>query len=248
MNRSLALACFVALAFACEDNREPRDAGSEHDAGRARDGGSTPDGGAEVLYAPSGFVVSPFLSETPTREFAQMPAPGSAIEAGRDYQLVFETDVGRIVMDVFEDQTPITAESMVWLARHRFYDGIAFHRVIEGFMAQTGDPNTLGEDRESWGSGGAGYEFGLEIVAALRFDRAGVVGMARTADPNTNGSQFFITIAAASHLDGMYTVFGEVTEGLDVLDEIERSPAPAYPPPTTPSRIVRAYAVDRAAP
>ena len=165
---------------------------------------------------------------------------GQAVEAGQDYYAVLETDVGIIVWDLHEADTPITVNSFVWLALHHYFDGIAFHRVIDGFVAQSGDPNTLSGDRSTWGLGGPGYSFGVEIVASLRYDAAGVVGMARTADPNSNGSQFFITLAATPNLDGQYTIFAGVTEGLDVLPSIVRGE-----PPATPTRMTRVYIVEK---
>ena len=116
--------------------------------------------------------------------------------------------------DLFEVETPVTVNNFVFLARHRYYDGIVFHRVLDGFMAQTGDPTGTG-------TGGPGYRFDDEIVASLTHDGAGVLSMAN-AGPGTNGSQFFITFAATPWLDGLHTVFGRVIDGLDVLDAITR--------------------------
>jgi peptidylprolyl isomerase len=192
---------------------------------------------AAPYQVPPGYTLVPFLSADAEHSFA---AAGMATEAGRDYQAVLETDAGVIVIDLSEAETPITVNSFVWLALHHFFDGIAFHRVIDGFVAQGGDPNTLGDDRASWGSGGPGYSFGLEIVPSFTYDGPGVVGMARASDPNSNGSQFFITLAAAHNLDGMYTIFGHVTTGLDVLPQLQRGE-----PPATPTRMQRVYIVEK---
>jgi peptidylprolyl isomerase len=129
----------------------------------------------------------------------------------------------------------------VWLALHHYFDGIAFHRVLDNFMAQTGDPNTLSPDTSQWGFGGPGYMFGLEIVPGLTYDAAGVVGMARTNDPNTNGSQFFITFNATPSLTGQYTIFAKLTEGFNVLQIIVRGE-----PPAVPTRMQRVYIVEKA--
>jgi cyclophilin family peptidyl-prolyl cis-trans isomerase len=153
---------------------------------------------------------------------------------------VIETDVGTMVLDLFEDDTPITVNSFVWLALHHYFDNIAFHRVIEGFVAQGGDPNTIDLDPSTWGVGGPGYSFGLEIVATLHYDAAGVVGMARSSDPNSNGSQFFITLAPQPSLDGNYTIFARLSEGDPVLALIARGE-----PPVTPTRMTRVYIVER---
>jgi cyclophilin family peptidyl-prolyl cis-trans isomerase len=104
--------------------------------------------------------------------------------------------------------------------------------------AQGGDPNTVDKPPNTWGTGGPGYMFGLEIVPALNFDSRGILGMARTMDPNSNGSQFFITLAAATNLDGMYTVFGKVVEGDAVLDMIKRGMGATFTDPTR-MQIVR---------
>ncbi len=196
-----------------------------------------PDLASAPYHLPSGYSLTPFLSTDPQRSFT---AAGTATQPGKDYQAVLETDAGIMVIDLAESETPITVNSFVWLALHHFYDGIAFHRVIDQFMAQTGDPNTLTDDRASWGSGDPGYGFGLEIVPSFTYDGAGVVGMARTSDPNSNGSQFFITFAAAHSLDGMYTIFGHLSEGLDVLPNIARGE-----PPATPTRMQRVYIVEK---
>ncbi len=186
-------------------------------------------------YLPTGFQLAPFLSSTPVYEFT---SASPATDAGKDYFAVLETDVGRIVFDLYETQTPITVNSFVFLARNHFFDGQAFHRVINGFVAQGGDPNSLDPDSSSWGLGGPGYMFGTEIVSSLQFDSAGVVGMARGSSMNSNGSQFFITLAAAHSLDGQYTVFAKVTEGADLFSQIVRGE-----PPDNPTRMTRVYII-----
>jgi peptidylprolyl isomerase len=186
-------------------------------------------------YTPAGYTLVPFAGDTAQHDF---PAADNVLEAGKDYQAVLDTDAGRLVLDLHESQTPITVNSFVFLSLHHFFDGIAFHRVIDNFVAQGGDPNTISGDPGTWGTGGPGYKFGLEIVSTLKFDQAGVVGMARTNDPNTNGSQFYISLAATPSLDGKYTVFAKVVEGLDVLPKIARGE-----PPATPTRMTRVYIV-----
>lgn len=132
----------------------------------------------------------------------------------RDYAAVIETNRGVIVVDLYQDETPITVNNFVFLALHRYYDGIVFHRVLDGFMAQTGDPTGTG-------TGGPGYRFEDEIVPALRHDARGVLSMAN-AGPGTNGSQFFITFVETPWLDGNHTVFGRVLSGDEVLDDLTR--------------------------
>jgi cyclophilin family peptidyl-prolyl cis-trans isomerase len=144
--------------------------------------------------------------------------PSGALDTSKAYTARFKTERGDITVKLFADQAPLTVENFVNLARARFYDGTTFHRVIPGFMAQGGDPTGTGR-------GGPGYEFGDEFSPALRHDGAGVLSMAN-AGPGTNGSQFFITFGATPHLDGKHSVFGRVTDGMDVLLSIrERDPS-----------------------
>lgn len=193
------------------------------------------------LVAPDGYSVTAYLSQEPVRSFKEATY---VLKDKTDYAVVMETDVGRMVLDLYEDDTPTTVNSFVWLTLHRYYDGIAFHRVVEGFVVQGGDPNTLNADPGSWGQGGAGYEFGLEIRTKYKYDAKGVLGMARTQDPNSNGSQFYITLAPTPNLDGQYTIFGKVIEGLDVLDKVQRSVGEA--PPATPTRMTRVFIIEKA--
>ncbi|MGQ0602775.1 MAG: peptidylprolyl isomerase [Anaerolineales bacterium] len=134
-----------------------------------------------------------------------------------------DTDKGKIVIELFAKEAPITVNNFVFLARQGFYDGITFHRVIPGFMAQGGDPTGTG-------SGGPGYMFGDETDNGLVFDQPGLLAMAN-AGPGTNGSQFFITYADTSWLNGNHTIFGKVTNGLEVaLSLAERDPEQATTP------------------
>jgi cyclophilin family peptidyl-prolyl cis-trans isomerase len=126
---------------------------------------------------------------------------------------VIETNKGTFKFELLSDIAPGTVQNFVKLAKKGFYDGTIFHRVIRGFMMQGGDP-------EGTGSGGPGYTIKAEF--SKRKHVAGTVAMARTADPNSAGSQFYVCFAPAPHLDGQYTVFGQVTEGMDVVREVEK--------------------------
>ena len=150
------------------------------------------------------------LEKLEDRQF-QSPPP-EVIDPFRRYTATLRMARGEIVIELFAEQTPITVNNFVFLARAGWFDGVMFHRVIPGFVAQSGDPS-------STGFGGPGYTIRDEIVEGLQFDAAGYVGMAN-AGANTNGSQFFITLAAAPDLSGKYTLFGKVTRGLDVLTKI----------------------------
>ena len=139
--------------------------------------------------------------------------------AERDPESTLYMDLshGRVVIELRPDLAPNHVARVKELAREGFYDGTPFHRVIEGFMAQGGDPTGTG-------TGGPGYQFGDEFHPELRHDAPGILSMAN-AGPGTNGSQFFITYGPTPHLDNKHSVFGRVTEGLDVLRSLrERDP------------------------
>ena len=186
--------------------------GGDMTGGDTTGGSSEVSGGSPQVEVPEGYTVTPYLSEAQQRTFSE---PEQVLEENTDYAAVIQTNEGTLIADLYEDRTPETVNNFIFLARNRYYDGIVFHRVLEDFMAQTGDPTGTG-------TGGPGYEFGLEVQEDLGFDEAGVLGMARTADPDSNGSQFFITLTGAPHLNGEYTVFGNVTEGIGVLNSIQR--------------------------
>ena len=136
-------------------------------------------------------------------------APDMTIDPDNEYHAIFKTEKGDMRIRLFTQDAPVTVNNFVFLARDGFYNDTHFHRVLENFMAQAGDPSGSG-------AGGPGYQFQDEIVASLQFNRAGLLAMAN-AGPSTNGSQFFITIAETPWLNGNHTIFGEVVEGMDVL-------------------------------
>ena len=125
---------------------------------------------------------------------------------------VFETNKGTFEIELFEDKAPITVKNFIDLAEKGFYDGLIFHRVIDGFMIQGGDPNGMG-------TGGPGSTIPDEFHKDLKHDSEGILSMAN-AGPNTGGSQFFITLAATPWLDGHHSVFGKVVKGMDVVRAI----------------------------
>ena len=151
-------------------------------------------------------------------------APAMAIDPEKSYTATFAMENGsEFKVNLFADKAPRTVNNFVFLARDGFYDGVTFHRVIPGFMAQGGDPTGTGR-------GGPGYRFEDEFHPDLRHDRPGILSMAN-AGPNTNGSQFFITFVPTPHLDGAHAIFGEVVEGMDVVNAITtRDPATARTP------------------
>ncbi len=135
---------------------------------------------------------------------------------------VIETKFGNIELEFFEDKAPGHVKNFKALAKTGFYNGTLFHRVIPGFMIQGGDPNSKSPDRSMHGMGGPGYSINAEFNNTPH-DR-GVLSMARSQDPNSAGSQFFIVVKDAHFLDGKYTAFGKVTKGMEVADKIVNAP------------------------
>lgn len=134
---------------------------------------------------------------------------------------VLSTTKGDITISLFRDEAPLTTLNFITLASSSFYDGIVFHRIIPGFMAQVGDPISKDPAQKSrWGTGGPGYSIADEFGPGLKHDKAGVVSMANSG-PNTGGSQFFITHEETPWLDGKHAIFGQVTEGMEVVMQLE---------------------------
>jgi peptidylprolyl isomerase len=147
--------------------------------------------------------------------FAIAALPASAASTDAQNTLLLDTDKGRVTIKLRPDLAPKHVEQIKALAKQGFYDGIVFHRVIDGFMAQTGDPTGTG-------TGGSSLpDLPAEFTKKAKFVR-GTVGMARSSDPNSANSQFFIMFAPAPSLDGQYTIFGEVVSGMDVVDQIKK--------------------------
>jgi cyclophilin family peptidyl-prolyl cis-trans isomerase len=138
--------------------------------------------------------------------------PPMVIDPLKNYSAILHTENGDITIELYAEDAPLAVNNFVFLANEGWYDGVTFHRVLPGFVAQAGDPTGTG-------LGGPGYAFENEISDDLSFNRAGVVGMAN-AGPDSNGSQFYITFAPVPHLDGGYTIFGQVIAGMDVVESI----------------------------
>jgi cyclophilin family peptidyl-prolyl cis-trans isomerase len=169
----------------------------------AASAGSTADGGSETACA----AFDPIPAADQYNE-----APPMSIDQSKQYFATFKmAKGGEFVVELYPDKAPITVNSFVFLACKNFYDGVTFHRVLEGFMAQGGDPTGTG-------MGGPGYEF-VNENSDLTFDKEGVMAMAN-AGPDTNGSQFFITFGPQEFLNGDYTIFGQVVEGMEVVNAI----------------------------
>jgi len=162
----------------------------------------------------------------------------------------FETSEGSFTVKFFEKEAPKTVANFVGLAEGTiepitgkpgkskpFYDGLTFHRVMDGFMIQSGDPTGTG-------TGGVGYRFADEFNPKLRFTKAGIVGMANIGEPNTNGSQFFVTLGPQQHLNDKHSIFGEVIEGMDVVVRIGKVKTGPGAKPLTPV-IMKKVTIER---
>ncbi len=150
--------------------------------------------------------------------------------------VVLETTQGAIEIRLMPEAAPKACENFIGLIEKGYYDGIIFHRVIKGFMLQTGDPTGTGRGGKSlWGK-----PFNDEVSPAFRFDKPGLLAMANSG-PNTNGSQFFITTAKTSWLDMKHTIFGEVVSGYDIVEKIENIPTDKFDKPTVEQKIIKAY-------
>lgn len=140
--------------------------------------------------------------------------PAMQIDPKKNYTVYMETNKGDIVIELYPQYAPKTVNNFVFLINEGFYDGVAFHRVIDNFVIQGGDPTGTGR-------GGPGYRFEDELKGNPLKHETGILSMAN-AGPNTNGSQFFITHSPQPHLDGRHTVFGKVTSGMDVVNSIRQ--------------------------
>jgi peptidyl-prolyl cis-trans isomerase B (cyclophilin B) len=135
---------------------------------------------------------------------------------------IVNTNLGNIQFELLSDIAPETVRNFIKLAKSGFYDGTLFHRVIPKFMIQGGDPNTKESDKSTWGTGGPGYNMKAEFNS--RSHLRGIVSMARSSDPDSAGSQFFIVTNDSTFLDREYTVFGQVADGMEVADKIVNLP------------------------
>ena len=178
-------------------------------------------GAVEAIDA---FIESENIDKTnPSWRVSLNKPPQAEFDASKTYFWILETNHGQMKVKLLTDVAPMHASSTIYLTRLGFYDGLGFHRVISGFMAQGGDP--LGNGR-----GGPGYQYAGEFDPNVKHDAPGKLSMAN-AGPGTDGSQFFLTFVETPHLDGKHTVFGEITEGMGTLRELEargsRSGAPS---------------------
>lgn len=212
----LALLALLAGAAYLFLQNPPRPAGSGASSAASPAAGA-PTSPSKVEASPAAPATkiepSPAAAASPGGQKMQYSKyPDMVIDPNKTYKAVIETDKGDLALDLFAKDAPKTVNSFVFLARQGFYDNVPFHRVIEGFMAQGGDPTGTGR-------GGPGYAFEDEFNQNKIGE--GALAMAN-AGPNTNGSQFFITYAPQSYLDGKHTVFGQLTAGMDVLKSLNK--------------------------
>ncbi len=190
----------------------------------------TPATGGTPVAASTPAATSTQPGGTTTTPKTYAAPPPMTIDVNKKYFATIKMDIGDIKLELFPKDAPVTVNNFVFLARNHFYDGVTFHRVIPGFVAQAGDPTGTG-------SGGPGYTIKDEVNARKFLD--GTIGMAKTSAPNSAGSQWFICYAPQPNLDGKYTAFGQIVSGRDVLDKImPRDPATATTPGTKINTIV----------
>jgi peptidylprolyl isomerase len=205
----IVVAVFVVLGFMLYNNQPgaPQTTAQPTVAGEQPAAQPTAAGEQPAAQPPA----QPATGAGETQPYSAPPA--MAIDPVKNYTATITTPRGDIVVKLRPDLAPQTVNSFVFLAREGFYNGLTWHRVLPNFMAQGGDPTGTG-------MGGPGYNVPAEFTDVVKFDRPGLVAMARASDPNSAGSQFFITTAPAPNLDGQYTIFGEVVQGQEVVDGI----------------------------
>ena len=150
--------------------------------------------------------------------------PPMTLDTSKNYSAIIKTENGDMTLRLFAEESPVTVNNFIYLARQGYFDGLTFHRVIQDFMAQGGDPTGLG-------SGGPGYLFEDETDNGLVFDRPGIMAMANSG-PATNGSQFFITYVPTPHLNGLHTIFGEIIAGEAALNDLTLVAPDGFSPST----------------
>ncbi len=197
LTAGLAALVVAAACQASEPTEKPKEAGDV------------------AIAAIDAFIAEKNIDKSASGWKTRLPKPPKVeFDSSKTYYWELETNVGSIKLKLMPDVAPMHVSSTIYLTRLGFYDGVPFHRVITGFMAQGGDP--LGR-----GTGGPGYKYAGEFDSKVRHDKPGILSMAN-AGPGTDGSQFFITFVPTPHLDGRHTIFGEVVEGMDTVKELEK--------------------------
>jgi peptidyl-prolyl cis-trans isomerase B (cyclophilin B) len=195
---------------------------ANHDAGTSGEASATAQQTATVAPAPPPAPAKPVEEQKPLSYYTDKVAE-------------LHTTAGDISIRFFPDVAPNHVRNFIDLAERGFYNGTKFHRVIPGFVIQGGDPNTISGDPSTWGAGNSGKYVDLE-PSTVHHAR-GIVSMARGGDPNSASSQFFVCVADAPNLDGGYSVFGQVTKGMEVVDQIVAAPTGERNRPENPETI-----------
>ncbi len=228
----------VMAAAACD---LPFGIGGSSSAPAASSSSSGGTGGiAQQTVASCKDVTDPKIDMPANSSQQKFSAPEQVIENSHTYCAIFVVEHGRFVIQLYPQNAPKNVNNFVFLASKGFYDGVVFHRVISGFMAQTGDPTGTG-------GGGPGYDnIPLEATGPMKYDKPGVVGVARTNAPNSAGSQFFITFGPTPFLDNQYTIIGEVVTGMDVVNQIKIRDVDSDPNAgkITPEKLISVRVVD----
>ena len=168
------------------------------------------------------FFISLFTSESFSQEVRYRKFSSEEVKKMSEQQAIIRTNLGDITLKFFPEVAPNHVNNFIELAKKGFYNGTTFHRVVPRFVIQGGDPNSKNPDRSKHGMGGPGYQVKAEFNKKPH--RRGTLSMARSAHPDSAGSQFFICVADIPSLDGQYTVFGEVVKGIEVVDKIVSQP------------------------
>jgi cyclophilin family peptidyl-prolyl cis-trans isomerase len=228
-HRTIALGAVVfalAAPVAAEEPKKPDTKPAAKAAG----------GGDPAVTEIDKFIAEQKIDKANAAWKTSLPKPPKVtFTAGKKYFWVLDTTKGTIKVALMPDVAPMHVSSTIYLTRLGFYDGVSFHRVIPGFMAQGGDP--LGT-----GMGGPGYKYEGEFSTTVKHDKPGMLSMAN-AGPGTDGSQFFLTFVATPHLDGRHSIFGEVVEGQDVLKKLEAAGTAPSGKTTEPLSITKATIV-----
>jgi peptidyl-prolyl cis-trans isomerase B (cyclophilin B) len=191
----------------------------------------------KILKLGLGLITLSLLASAALGQSLKTAAPGAKAPKVGEKVAVIDTNFGRIILKFFPKLAPGHVKNFEKLAAKGFYDDTTFHRVIPGFMIQGGDPNTKPGAVGQPGTGGPGYTIPAEF-STMHHSR-GILSMARSSDPNSAGSQFFITVADAGSLDNQYTIFGQVVQGMDVVDKIVNLPRDSSDMPTPKPAIMK---------
>jgi len=237
----LALAGVLIVAVACSPAATvPTPTAESLGApGAAASSGGT-GGIAQQAVATCNDVTDPNITMPANSNQQKFSAPEKVIDNSHTYCAIFIIEHGRFIVQLYPQNAPQNVNNFVFLASKGFYDNMGFHRVISDFMAQTGDP-------DGTGGGGPGYDnIPLEGSGPLKYDKPGVVGVARTNDPNSAGSQFFITFGPTAPLDNQYTIIGNVVSGMDIVNQIKIRDVDQDPNAgsITPERLISVRVVD----